>query len=172
MTRTLSKVSAAAAFTALAAPAILAGPAGADISDISVIGLGSAPSCTVADGCTIIAGVEGDNKFSPVEFLINGNSIGSANPAAVGGVVTASIAWHPTATGSYTIGVRQALSMSTIVYVVGAPSSLCSFLPSGSSSGSGGSGSASGSGGSGSAGSGSAGSGSAGSGSAGTGSAC
>ncbi|MFB8006861.1 hypothetical protein [Nocardia sp. NPDC056000] len=171
MTRTLSKVGAAAAFATLAGPMLLAGPATADIADISVVGLIPGKNCTVADGCSIIVGVSGDNKFNQVEFLINGTSIGTATPAANSGVVTASIDWHPTASGSYTIGVKQGLSMSTIVYPVGAPGSLCSLLPSGSSSGSGGSGSASGSGGSGSAGTGSAGSGSAGSGS-GTGSAC
>ncbi|WP_067566713.1 hypothetical protein [Nocardia acidivorans] len=171
MKRTLLEVSTAAAFTALAWPALLAGPATADITDISVTGLIPGKACSVKDGCTIIAGVDGSNKFGQVEFLINGASIGTVTPVANSGVVTASLDWHPTATGSYTIGVRQGLSMSTIVYPVGAPNSLCAFLPSGSASGSGGSGSASGSFGSGSAGSGSAGSGSAGSGS-GTGSAC
>ncbi|MET9486788.1 hypothetical protein [Nocardia sp. NPDC006630] len=172
MTRTLRTASIAALLTALAGPTLLAGPAAADITDVSVVGVTPGSQCTVTDGCTIIAGVSGNNRYDQVQFLINGAVVGSATPVANSGVVTATFAWHPTSPGPVMVGATQGTSSSAVSYLVGGGGSACSWLPSGSA----GSGSASGSGGSGSSslsgGTGSAGSGSAGSGSAGSGSAC
>lgn len=177
MSRTLSKTiglaltTAGATFTVLAGTAVMAGPAAAAINGISVTGLSAGKSCSVADGCSIQVETSGGAINSQVEFVVDGNVIGTALPSWNG---VATLDWHPATTGLHTIGARHNGSASTITYTVGNGGfSLCSLLKSGS----GGSGSAgTGSGGSGSAlsGSGDSGSttGSVGSGSGGTGSGC
>ncbi|MTE13645.1 hypothetical protein [Nocardia aurantiaca] len=163
----------AAAALALLAGSMLAGPAGASVENISVAGLTSDKPCSVADGCVIQAALGGTDQLSPVDFLVNGAVIGTLTPTSYGSGAAANLPWHPANDGTYTVGVRQGFSNSSIVYVVGkggACPPVSSLFPGSSSSGSAGSGSASGSAGSGSA-SGSGGSGSAGTGSAGSGSA-
>ncbi|MGW5224665.1 hypothetical protein ACWEP5_06900 [Nocardia niigatensis] len=163
----------AVAALAVVAGSVLAAPAGAQIANISVAGLTSDKPCDVADGCSIQASLSGTDQLSPVDFLVNGTVIGTLTPTSYGAGAAANMPWHPANDGTYTIGVRQGLANSTIVYVVGRGGTcppISSLVPGSSSSGSAGSGSASGSGDSGSAGSGSA-TGSGGSGSAGSGSA-
>ncbi|WP_306365529.1 hypothetical protein [Nocardia sp. CC227C] len=168
MTRTRTGLGATTALLALTAPFALAGSAAADIEDISITGVDERP-CSVAAGCLIQVTV---TQFEAVDFLVNNTAIGTATPQRTNsGLITATLQWRPEASGTYTVGARQARNTSTIVYTVTQHASGCGWLPTGSASGSAGTGSASGSVDSGSAGSGSAGSGSAGSGSA-SGSAC
>ncbi|QLY29446.1 hypothetical protein [Nocardia huaxiensis] len=165
VTRKLLGAAGAAAFTAMAGSALVAGPAQAGVEDLSVIGLNPGTACAVSTGCAIHTTLTGTGKLDQVEFLVDGQVIGTSWPATVNGAVTASYPWWPEHDGAYSVGVRQGLSSVTIVYTVGKVG-LCSVIPGSASSGSAGSGSASGSFGSGSAGSGSAGTGS------GTGSGC
>ncbi|MGW4119967.1 hypothetical protein [Nocardia sp. NPDC004711] len=156
----------AAVALAVVAGSMLAGPANASIDNVSVAGLASGKSCSVADGCTIQARLTGNDQLTPVDFLVNGTVIGTVTPTLTWAGAVANMPWHPDADATYTIGVRQGFSSVTTFYVVGAGGGGCpsisSLFPGSSSSGSAGSGSAgSGSGGSGSAGTGSAGSGSA-----------
>ncbi|WP_157552965.1 hypothetical protein [Nocardia uniformis] len=161
-----------AALIAVAAPALLAAPAAADINDLRVLGATAGQQCSISTGCAIRATLT-DDRTTPVDFLVDYTAIGTATPIRDStGAISATLEWHPTRAGTYTVSARQGQNMSTIVYTVTQHSSGCGWFPTGSGTGSAGSGSAdSGSADSGSAGSGSAGTGSAGSGSAGSGSA-
>ncbi|WP_405492430.1 Ig-like domain-containing protein [Nocardia sp. NBC_00511] len=170
MSRTMSGALGVTALAGLAA-AVLAGPAQADFNSVTVVGLQSGTSCSVATGCTIQAQVEGASVLTPVEFLVDGTSLGTATPALTGINWTASLAWHPTDARTYTITARQGgSSVSVFTNVPAAGSTSCSLFPTGSSNS--GSGAISGSGTTGSFGTGSANSGSGGSGSGGSGSGC
>lgn len=172
MTRTQTGLGATSALLTLVAPAVLAAPAFADIDGIRVLGATDGQQCSISTGCAIRAALTGGNQYAPVDFLVNDAAIGSATPIRDStGAVSATLEWRPTQEGTYTVGVRQGQSLSTIVYTVTKNGSGCGWAPTGSGTGSAGSGSASSSAGSGSASTGSAGSGSAGSGSAGSGSA-
>ncbi|MBL1080142.1 hypothetical protein JK358_37685 [Nocardia sp. 2] len=166
VTRKLFGAAVAVAFTAFAGSVLTAGPAAAGVDGVSVLGRTPGTECGIAAGCSITTGLSGTGKLELVEFLVNGAVIGTAYPTVTNGLVSASHEWWPTAEGTYTVGVRQGVSMVSVVHNVGR-ADYCSLVPSGSAgsgsagSGSAGSGSASGSFGSGSAGSGSAGSGSA-----------
>ncbi|WP_162958575.1 hypothetical protein [Nocardia yunnanensis] len=157
---------------AAAALAVLAGsmaaPAGAAVDTVTVAGLTSDKPCSVADGCTIEASLNGADQLSPVDFLVNGKVIGTITPTSYGAGAAANMPWHPTDQGTYTVGARQGLATATIVYKVGTGGAcppISSLVPGSASggssgtgsgdSGSGGTGSLSGSGGSGSGGSGS-----------------
>lgn len=144
----------AAVALAVVAGSMLAAPAGAAIADIHVAGLTSDKPCSVADGCVIQASLSGADQLTPVDFLVNGAVIGTLTPVSYGAGAAANLAWHPTNDGTYTVGIRQGLSSSQTVYIVGKGGTcppISSLIP-GSSGGSAGTGS----GGSGSAGSGSA----------------
>ncbi|WP_067700288.1 hypothetical protein [Nocardia jejuensis] len=167
MTRNLFTTGATLALTALAASLSVTGTASADIDDVMVTGPTDNSQCDIDTGCLIRTTLVGANKLAPVEFLVDGTVIGSATPTPVpfSTNAQASFAWHPPEYRSYTVGIRQSGSLSTILYNVHKPGT-CAWLPSGSGTGSAGTGSF----GSGSAGTGSAGTGSSNTGSGGTGS--
>lgn len=147
----------AAVALAVVAGSMLAAPAGAAIAGVNVAGLTSDKPCSVADGCVIQASLTGADQLTPVDFLVNGAVIGTLTPVSYGAGAAANLAWHPTNDGTYTVGIRQGLSTSQTVYIVGKGGTcppISSLIPGSSGgsagTGSGGSGSATGSGDSGS----------------------
>ncbi|WP_067720633.1 hypothetical protein [Nocardia yamanashiensis] len=114
MTKRLIGGLAAALMTALAAPALFAAPASAQVSTIEVHGMDWGLACYAPTSCKLIVVLTGADRGQPVTIQIDGVAVATGlTPTVDGTKAYANYNWSPEVDKTYTITAIQGASTKT-----------------------------------------------------------